>query len=62
LDSSLAGEYRREFLTAPLRMGGAVLERVLVDEAIEMVRQGIGHLRRAAGAGAICEARHPLGG
>jgi hypothetical protein len=39
-----------------------VLERVLVDEAIEMMRQGIRHFRRAAGAGTIHQTLDPVMG
>jgi hypothetical protein len=37
-----------------------VLERVLVDETIEMVRQGLRHFRRAAGAGTIHQTLDPV--
>jgi hypothetical protein len=40
----------------------AVLERVLVDEAIEAVRQRAGHFGGATRAGAIHEALHPMVG
>src|SRR5262249_33776661 len=43
-------------------MAGAVLERVLVDEAIEVVRQLAGHFRWATGAGAIPQALDSLVG
>jgi hypothetical protein len=56
LDAGLAGEDGGEFLTTPLGMAGTVLERVLVNEAIEVVRQGTRHFRRSPGAGAIREA------
>jgi hypothetical protein len=39
-----------------------MLERVVVDEAIEVVRQGIRHVRRATRAGAIHQALYPLVG
>jgi hypothetical protein len=39
-----------------------MLERVLVDEAIDVVRQGIRHFRRATRAGAIHQALYPLVG
>ncbi len=42
LDPGLAGKDGGEFLTTPLRMAGAVLEGVLVDEPIEVVRQCAG--------------------
>src|SRR4030095_9314356 len=40
LHAGLAGRDGGEFLTTPLGMAGAVLERVLVDETIEVVCQG----------------------
>jgi hypothetical protein len=43
-------------------MAGAVLQWILVDEAIEMVRQGAGHFGRATRAGAVNEAWRTLGG
>lgn len=52
----------------PLRMDEAVLEGVLVDEAIEVLFQFTSHFGRATGAGAIdealmalvCKTVHPL--
>jgi hypothetical protein len=43
-------------------MAGAVLEGVLVDEPIEVVRQRAGHFAGAAGAGAIPQALDALVG
>lgn len=43
-------------------MARAVLERVLVDEAIEVVRQGTRHFRRSTGAGASRQALDPVVG
>ena len=43
-------------------MRGAVLQRVLGDEVIEVRSQGPGDFRGATGAGAIDQALHPLGG
>jgi len=43
-------------------MARAVLDRVLVDEPIEVVCQLAGHCGRTTGAGAIREALHPLAG
>jgi hypothetical protein len=43
-------------------MAGAVLEGVLVDQAVEVAREGAGHFGGAAGAGAIGEALHPVMG
>jgi hypothetical protein len=40
----------------------AVRERVVVDEAIEVVRQRAGHCGGATRAGAIHEALHPMVG
>jgi hypothetical protein len=40
----------------------AVLERGLVDEAIEVVRQSPRHFRRSTGAGAIRQALDPVVG
>jgi hypothetical protein len=62
LDAALAGENSGEFLTAPLGMVGAVLERVLVDEPIKVVCQCTGHFGWATGAGAIHQAMDPLVG
>jgi hypothetical protein len=39
-----------------------MLQRVLVDEAIEVVRQGAGHFGWATGTGAILEPLDPMGG
>jgi hypothetical protein len=41
-------------------MVGAVLERVLVDEVIEVVCYRIGHLRWSTGAGTIGETLEPV--
>jgi len=38
VDAGLAGQHGGEFLTTPLRVVGAVLERILVEEVIEVVR------------------------
>jgi len=43
-------------------MARAVLERVLIDEVIEVVRQRAGHFRWATRAGTVSEALHALGG
>ena len=43
-------------------MAGAVLEWVVVDEAIEVVRQRAGHCGWATRAGAIREALDPMVG
>jgi hypothetical protein len=62
VDTRLAGEHGGEFLTTPLRMAGAVLQGVLVDQVIEVAREGTGHFGGASGARAIDEALHPLVG
>src|SRR2546425_9585477 len=59
LDPGLAGEHGGEFLTTPLGMARAVLERVVVDEAIEVVHQRTGHCGGATRAGTVREALHP---
>ena len=56
------GKNRGEFLTTPLGMAGAVLERVLVDEPIKVVCQLTGHFGWATGAGAIHQTLDPLVG
>jgi len=43
-------------------MAGAMLERVLVDEAMQVLFQGIRHFRRAPRTGAIHQALYPLVG
>jgi hypothetical protein len=43
-------------------MAGAVLQWILVDEVIELVRQRTGHFGRAPRAGAVNEALRALGG
>src|SRR5216683_4109785 len=60
LAPGLVGEDGSKFLTTPLGIAGAVLERVLVDEVIEVVRQFAGHCGRATSAGTVGEALHPL--
>jgi hypothetical protein len=56
------GKHGGEFLTTPLGVVGAVLERIWVDKAIEMVRQGLRHFRRSAGAGTISQTLDPMMG
>src|SRR4029434_11281606 len=58
LHAGLAGKDGGECLTTPLGMAGAVLERVLVDETIEVVCQGTRDFWRATGARALPQ---PLG-
>jgi len=62
LDAGLAGKNSSEFLTTPLRMAGAVLERVVVDEPIKVVCQLTGHFGWAPGAGTIHQALDALVG
>jgi hypothetical protein len=62
LDAGLAGKNRSEFLTTPLGMAGAVLERVLVDEPLKVVCQRTGRFGWAPGAGAIHQALDSLVG
>ena len=62
VDSGLAGKHGGEFLTTPLGVVGAVLERIVVEEVMEVMREGIGHLRRSPGTRAIAEAVHPVMG
>ena len=53
MDPGLLGEHRGEFPTTPLGMERAVLQGVLIDEAIEMVFQCAGDFGRSTGARAI---------
>jgi len=62
MDPGLASEDGSKFLTTPLGLVGAVLERVLVNEVIEVVRERAGHFGWATRAGVVGEALHPLGG
>jgi hypothetical protein len=62
LAPALAGERAGACLTPPLRMARTVLERGLVDEAMEMGRQGLRHLRRSAGAGTLHQTLDPVMG
>jgi hypothetical protein len=43
-------------------MAGAVLEWVLRDEALEVLRYRTGHFGRAPGTWAVCEALHAVAG
>jgi hypothetical protein len=54
------GQYRRQFAAAPLRIDRAVLERVLIDEAIEMLFQLAGDFGWSTGARSIQQALGPL--
>ena len=60
LDPGLAGEDGGKFLTIPLGMERAVLERVLVDEMLEVVCQRAGHCGGATRAGTTCGGCVPL--
>jgi len=62
LHAGLAGERSGEFLTTPLGMTGAMLEGVLIDEAIEVLFQRAGHFGGATRAGAVHQALDPLVG
>ncbi len=53
MDPGFAGEDGRQCATTPLGIDGAVLQRVLLDEAIEVLFQCTGHCGRATGARAI---------
>jgi hypothetical protein len=58
--TGLVGDNSREFATTPLRVEGAVLKGVFIDEAVEMLVQGAGHFAWAPGARAIQQALGPL--
>ena len=62
LHASLTRKQRGAFLTPPLGMAGAVLERVVVDEPIKVVCQLTGHCGGATGAGATHQALDSLVG
>jgi hypothetical protein len=62
LDPGFAGEDGCQCATTPLGREGAVLQRVLLDEAIALLFQCTGHCGRATGAGAISQAVDTLGG
>ena len=44
LDIGLVGLHRSEFATTPLRIEGAMLQRVLFDEVIEVHFEGTNHV------------------
>jgi hypothetical protein len=54
------GEDGRQLATTPLGMAGAVLQGVLIDEAIEVLFQRARDFGRATGARAIPQALGPL--
>ncbi len=62
LDPGLAGEDGSACLPTPLGLAGAGLERVVVDEASAVERQGTHHFWRSTGAGVIREALDPVVG
>ena len=62
MDPGFTGEDERQLATTPLGMEGAVLQGVLIDEAIEVLFQRAGDLRRATRARAIDETRRALTG
>ena len=62
MDPGLAGEPGGEGLTAPRGMAGAVRQRIVVHQAIEVGRYRTGHLRWSTGTRAIGKARHPMMG
>jgi len=60
LDPGFAGEDGRQFATTPLGMEGAVLQGVLIDEAIEVLFQRARDLGRSTRAWAVDEAWRAL--
>jgi len=62
LDTGLLGSDGGELATAPLGVEGAMLQGVLVDEAIEVLFQRTGDFGRSPGAGAIPQPPRALGG
>src|SRR5207249_1304611 len=60
VDPSLVGGNRGEFTTAPLGREGAVLQGVLIDEAVEMLFEFTRDLRGSTGARAIHQALDTL--
>jgi hypothetical protein len=61
-DAGLLGQPRGECAATPWRVDGAMLEGGLINEAIEVLGEGTGHLRGATGARAIHQPLHPLVG
>ena len=53
MNPGLLGEHSGEFATTPLGMEGAVLQGILIDEAIEVLFQLARDFGRAPGARAI---------
>src|SRR5712691_9288582 len=60
LDPSVGGQHDREFAAVPLGRDRAVLEGVLVNEAIEVPFEFTGHFGRSTGARAVDEALRAL--
>jgi hypothetical protein len=56
LDTGLVGQYCGEFATTPLRIERAMLQGVLLDEALKVHFEGTSYFGRAAGARAVDEA------
>jgi len=50
------GQHRGEFATTPLRIEGAMVQGVLIDEAIKVHCEFTGHFGRSTGAPAVDEA------
>src|SRR6266446_8359545 len=59
---SLWGQHRGQFVATPLRIEGARLKSVVIDQAVEVLFQGTGPLGGTTGARAIHQARHALVG
>jgi len=60
LHPDLLGEHGGEFAATPLGMEGAVLQGILLDEAIEVLLQRARDFGRSTGARAIPQARGAL--
>src|SRR5262252_1685245 len=61
-DPALLGQHCGQFATTPLGMDRAVLQRVLIDEAIEVLLQLAGEFGRSTRARAIHQTRRALAG
>ena len=62
VDPGFTGEDGRQLATTPLGIEGAVLQRVLIDEAIEVLFQCARDFRWSSRARAIDQALDPLAG
>ena len=60
MDPGFTGEDGRQLATTPVGMEGAVLQGVLIDEAIEVLFQRARDFGRATGARSIQQALGPL--